>query len=328
MIRSKKSFEIQFNWIFVLVAGAAIIFFFSTVIIKQKNASDFSAKTDVLRSFESIIAGAESSLDTTSIIDLPESEISIQCGTISIGTVSRQYSNLVIFAPGALKGTRFITQTSQFNIPYRASNLLSVTSANLNYVLVGTDSLTKKINATMPKELRKETRSSQSGIRSTNSYKTRIVVVNPSASPPNVPYIPRVGEEVSVLEIKSGDENKGELIFYSKPSSTSTWEKQLETKYTSFGMLMSAVYSDHEIYKCSSANALRRAATVTQVYIKRTQALSASNPDCVQIYSRATTELNAIKTKTESGNMDIMANAVALRIVNSDARKMSCPLIY
>ena len=43
----KKGFEIQFNWIFVLVAGTAILLFFSGIIIKQKDVSETTTKAAV-----------------------------------------------------------------------------------------------------------------------------------------------------------------------------------------------------------------------------------------------------------------------------------------
>ena len=67
---NKKGFEIQFNWIFVLVAGTAIILFFTVVVIKQKNVSETSTKATILKSMEAVITGASVSTDTTNIIDI------------------------------------------------------------------------------------------------------------------------------------------------------------------------------------------------------------------------------------------------------------------
>ena len=39
---NRKGFELQFNWIFVLIAGALILAFFFTIAQKQRNLSQQS----------------------------------------------------------------------------------------------------------------------------------------------------------------------------------------------------------------------------------------------------------------------------------------------
>src|SRR3989344_3647703 len=136
----KKAFEIQFNWIFVLVAGAAILLFFSSVIIKQKDISQASTSIELLRTMETVIAGASASTDTTVPLDISDFEIRIGCNKVSIGSSSSQYRNLVLFAPSLVKGSS-LTQTLAFSEPYRSTNLLFITSSQVKYVLIGLDSL-------------------------------------------------------------------------------------------------------------------------------------------------------------------------------------------
>ena len=93
----------QFNWIFVLVAGTAILLFFTVVVVKQKNVSEMSTKATVLKSIEAIIIGASVGTDTTNIIDIPDSDIEVNCGRVSLGSISKQYQSLILFAPSSLK---------------------------------------------------------------------------------------------------------------------------------------------------------------------------------------------------------------------------------
>ena len=96
-MKHKKAFEIQFNWIFVLIAGAAILTIFALVILKQKSLSESSANSIALRSMESVIEGTSVSKDTSSVITVPDLNIGVDCGKISIGKISVDPSASVIF---------------------------------------------------------------------------------------------------------------------------------------------------------------------------------------------------------------------------------------
>ena len=85
-MKNKKAFEVQFNWIFVLIAGAAILILVSFIIFKQKNLSESSSNSLALRSIESVISGTSVSTDTSSLIEVPdcvESEQDYGCQCIA-----------------------------------------------------------------------------------------------------------------------------------------------------------------------------------------------------------------------------------------------------
>ena len=60
----------------------------------MENVSETSTKATILKSMEAVITGASVSTDTTNIIDIPNSDIEVDCGRVSIGEVSKQYQNL------------------------------------------------------------------------------------------------------------------------------------------------------------------------------------------------------------------------------------------
>ena len=159
-MRNKKAFEIQFNWIFVLVAGAAIMLFFTAVIVKQKSLSEASSQSIVLKSIEAIVTSAGVSTDTTSIIGIPDSDIEAGCGRIALGKASRQYQSLILFSPNKITGDKLVMQTLAFSIPYRATNLLYMTSPKVRYIIITGNkndykNLAKDINKTLPSSIEK-----------------------------------------------------------------------------------------------------------------------------------------------------------------------------
>ena len=259
---NKKAFEIQFNWLFVLVAGAAILLFFSVIVVKQKAASETSTKATVLKSIEAIITGATVSTDTTNIISIPNSDIEVSCGRISIGGVSNQYQNLILFAPGLIKGNRLITQTSAFSAPYRATNLLYITSPQIRYIIIGDNNLAKEVNKSLPSSLKKEFYQSHVQINNLNNYKLKFAIFGSMIDfPKPLEKMPDI--DVTAIRI-NGDEEKGIIEFYQKDG-ISLLSKG-SSVYLGKQSLVGAVYTDNlDMYECNMQNVFFRLNLITKI---------------------------------------------------------------
>ena len=339
---NKKAFEIQFNWLFVLVAGAAILLLFTGIVVKQKNISDESTKATLLKSIDSIIIGAGVSTDTTTKIPIPNADIEVNCGRISAGAVSRQYQNLILFAPSLLKGDKLITQTMTLGVPYKATNLLFITSPQVRYILVGSTSLAKEVNKSLPSELKKELYETlPTNITNENNYRLKFVFFDSSTevgsiSLINFQKIP--DEDVTAVKFE-GDIEKGRIKFYQKKKSL--FELVGEPIYLGKSSLIGAVYTDKlELYECSMQNVFSKINLITKIYIERTNKLKGTVgiglPKCGAIYTDALTYLNNINSKTSSefkkqsknGIDDIVGCSKKVSEKNNNAQINSCPLIY
>ena len=142
----KKGFEMQFNWIFVLVAGTAILLLFSSIILKQKSISDTTTKAAILKNVESIIASNSAREGITTSTDIPLSTIEISCNKITSGKVSKQFSSLILFSPLKITGTKLLATSKEFSSPYKAVNMLFMSSPNVKYIIIGDDNLAREIN--------------------------------------------------------------------------------------------------------------------------------------------------------------------------------------
>ncbi len=334
----KKSFEIQFNWIFVLVIGAIILLFFAVIIFKQKGISEASSKNIVLQDIQAIINGASVSTDTSNIITIPSSNIEISCSKISIGKFSKQYQNLVMFAPALIKGDKLVTQTLTYSVPYRATNFLYMASPQMRYILVGDSTLAKEAKKILPSGLNVEnytTYQSSLGIKNLNNYKVRFVVfesLNLQIS--NVPQALEKMPDSDVTAIKiNGNEEKGTTDFYQKEKNL--WKLKGNAAYVGKQALIGAIYTDSgELYECNFKNALSRLKLITKVYIDRTSKLKDSSyvtNECKQIYSNALAQLNKIDASYQNSQVNInsMSEAInALAVQNKEAQRFSCALIY
>ena len=74
MYSKKGVIEIQFNWIFVLIAGFIIITLFTTIIVKQRDVSEKSTNVMVLKNLDAILSGSEASAGTVNIVKIPETD--------------------------------------------------------------------------------------------------------------------------------------------------------------------------------------------------------------------------------------------------------------
>ena len=330
----KKAFEMQFNWIFVLIAGAAILLFFTVVVIKQKSVSETSTKATVLKSIEAIITGAGISTDTTNIVNIPSSNIEIGCNRISLGTVSKQHENLILFAPGLVKGDRLITQTLSFNAPYRATNLLYMTSQQLRYIIIGSNSIAKEVNKTLPSDIKKEFYSSIPDIKNSNNYRIRFIIFEEMIEfPKSLAKMP--DSDVTALKV-NGDSEKGTLEFWQKDGTS--WQAKGSSFYIGKSSLVGAVYADTlEAYECSMQSVFSRLNLVTRIYIEKTKKLvqkgiSSRQVQCNQFYSNALAQLNAISSASSAFSQQnintISDSAKGLMGENKNAQIYSCTLIY
>ena len=327
---NKKAFEIQFNWLFVLVAGTAILLFFTAVVIKQKSISETSTKAIVLKTVEAIITGAGVSTDTTNVIDMPSSNIDVSCNRISVGGVSKQYQNLILFAPNLIKGNKLITQTLSFSNPYRVTNFLYVTSADMRYVIIGNSNLAKEINRSLPSSLKKEFYQSTPMIRNENNYKVKIIVFDSLINfPISLEKMP--DSDVTMIRV-NGDIEKGNIDFYQKDGNQ--WLPRGSMPYLGKQSLIGAVYiEDPEIYKCNMDNAFIRLSLVTNTYKERTEKLKQTTQlECRLVYSNALSHLNSILSLSSSFDqtnvITIVESAKSLANENKNAQLYSCPLVY
>lgn len=336
--KNKKAFEIQFNWLFVLAAGAAILIFFTVILVKQKSVSEASVRVNVIKSLEAIITGAGISKDTINLIDMPDSVIEIGCNKVSLGGTSKQYQNLVLFAPSLLKGKRLVTQTTAFSVPYRATNLLYITSLDVRYIIIGSSALAKAMNNSLPSDLKKEIYSTAPlSFQNKNNYNVRFIVFDRAdlESIDLTKFDKMEDSDVTALSV-IGDINSGTIEFYQKDGIS--WTSKRDSYYITKSSLLGAVYSEaSEAYECSMRNALSRLTLVNKIYISRTKTLRDnavlnSNIACADLYGRALIELDNIgraSSELSDTNIGALINAAgSLAELNKDAQLNSCPLIY
>src|SRR4030042_4125613 len=117
----KKSMDVQFNWVFVLIAGAAILLFFGSMVLKIRDLSDRSSSQDTVMSLEKKFSVSLTAIGKAEEMDFPGKELIITCDEIRSGKASQTIADPV-FSPERVKGAKLITLTKAFYMPFHVTN--------------------------------------------------------------------------------------------------------------------------------------------------------------------------------------------------------------
>lgn len=185
-MKKKKAMAIQFNWIFVLFAGALIIVFFVFLIQGGKKNSENKLDANIATQLDSIMTSAQQSPGTAFSVKSPSVEINYDAcaeesgGVFSIGDVS-VIKKEPAFAPSVIKSAKqkLIIASQSFDMPFRATNMLYVTSPDVKYVFINdgadvAESFLASDKVTMPNGTTIEL-SVDCKTDDTNNYKIRYV---------------------------------------------------------------------------------------------------------------------------------------------------------
>lgn len=326
-LNKKAMSEEQFRWIFILIAGAMIMGFFGSIVVKQKQAQEDNTAAAELQNIEFLMANAKVATGSSEEVELFK-EIKFDCDSFKIGSASKQTKE-AIFAPQLLKGRNLITWTLNWDTPYRAANFLFLTTDEVRYVFVYDENRYNADNSyknffdevynKISNKINKERISNEKNIQDKNNYKVRLVLFDLDIAPT------ALKGDVSKLKIEGisseSDLEKGRISFDNQKS-----------HYLELPSLYAAIFSENKIdYECAMGKAFRKLNLVSQVYDKKLEGFNTNvqNTDCIAIYSVAKDRINkkmfgAILEKKE----EAYAAARDIEKYNTDLIKASCPPIY
>lgn len=279
LIHSKRAqVETQFNWIFVIVAGAVIMLFFVGIVMKQKTSSEIKISETVMTDLQSIFTGGSVSTGTSQLIEVPKVDIGFDCANYYLKGVTKPAENLIIFAPSLVQGRNIVTWTLDYNLPYKVTNFLYITTPDMRYIFVGADEQARLFySSALPEDMNIEFVDDVENIKDKNNYKVRLIYFEEiSYDPPFPTPIPtnlmNMGSDITALSIL-GDS----LIFYKSDGNKfyntgETYvvdlEKTQQLQPSKFGAIFT---DDYELYNCMMRKALKRAYFVSKVYAERNE---------------------------------------------------------
>jgi len=341
-MRKKGYLEIQFNWIFVLVAGALILTFFSVFIFKQKDISERSTDSLTVKNLGSILGSTGVSPGTTNLVTMPRKDLEFDCAGYGVGSTKQQNLNRIIFAPSIIKGKKLVTYTLEWKMPFRVVNFLYMTSPEARYIFISDNDLQlKAINNSLPAStmtvdgsikavMTKEFVDNLGDIKEEGNYLARIVdfkgvIVEGGLLPAGV----KGAEMVSALAVTG----QNEVEFFR--AADGRWVSEGTAGYSGKELLLGAIFMDNkEDYACMLKKALKRHHLLTKVHKDRAAMLLThySGTGCASYFSIANMfeRMEGITAaEPDALKMEELENAAQqLRSQNTLASEASCAPIY
>ncbi len=345
----KGMIEVQFNWVFVMIAGAMILFFFIAVVQKQRTLSEQKIAANIMTDLEAITTGAKVSRGTLQLISIPNIEIGVSCESCDcryfVSDVSKQFKDKVIFAPTLLKGRSIISWTLDWSVAFRATNVLYLTTAQTKYYIVGdrTDPLVAEINRSIPNKINYEIVAPANAhlIMDHNFDRIRIIFMNEDGIE-TFDTTPFESSQLSMLDVSGQSMVRGDLHFFEYSDGALKFDH--EASYLNKEMLLGAILTDsYDVYSCNVVSALRSLDYVSQIYEKRTESLASaySGRDCGDYYTYASAPINDIITTVPDDIASILdetqdftdfsrlaSSQTSLDRWNEQIQLMSCPEVY
>jgi hypothetical protein len=359
---SKRAIEMQFNWIFILIAGAVILAFFFNVVQKQRTLSEEKLSIKLASQMDAIFSGAIESKGTIQPLATPQPGIAFSCSDTCVckyhvGKSGIEFNDKLIFAPPLIKEQDARAWAVEWKLPFRIANFLMLTNPAIKYYLVydSANPLSaqafQRISKGLPKEINRETISSPSGAGdvSPGGYvQTRFVFIGTSEPDLGNLRMEFQSEDVSGVWL---DDTLEKVVFYEKSDPDrlefNQYPSSLAGEETAYAAIFAA---DHMMYNCMMERAFDKLGAIAGVHEARARALQETmgaldtpRLDCVGAYDPIITSLANMRQKAVllgtsfSQEADAQgAGALAgilgvqteLNTQNTNLIKQNCPEIY
>ena len=341
-----KGISIQFNWIFVLIAGAVLFAFFIGITLHQGAEAKKERQFSSLNALEASLTNVEQSVTNTKesfrTFKVVETELEVYCDEVNEIRVkdsdfSFPLTTSVVFSQKYLKPGKFDVWVSNWEVPYKVMPFMFVDDQTTQYLFP-----MEETNLQGQLELLYESISeefSKKIIQNHNDpldsgYENYVFVY--------LDWVPNYDIDTRsnfrAVNIKPAQDNTfeggGIIDFYVKGEHnrlTLSETKPFLKRESVFG----AIFAENaDQYECNMEKALKRLSWLTDFHIAKAESLridADSLDSCNEIYyENPIIYLNKINRTGFSENEfnEAQEDAIVLDQLNKDLTKKSCPVIY
>ena len=351
----KSALDVSFNWIFVLIAGAAILVFFIFLISSQKDKSESNMALTIKTNIKSVFSGASLSQDRQLDIDLPQVNLKFICDYSScsdfsisnsptclsqyeIGStgINEQTGSQVIFAPSEVSGKKIFTWTLPWNVPFFVTNFLFVAGPNNHFLFIDSSeqeilNLFNKFPDKMNKELLP--------LDNLDSYSfghlphIKLIFMNydmESIELPSQLISSTDSDKISAINILP----QSRLIdFYYLEEGNFYLEDSIP--YLSDVEVYAAIFSSKvDFYKCNMQKAMNRYHIISEIIKQRSDYLYDyySATSCQIFYLNSANGLQQIYDNSYIFSIEninaLASSSLLLKSANQAVKEKSCPQLY
>ncbi len=292
MVLSRKGFELQFHWIFIMIAGALILAFFFTVAQKQRALSQEKLSLTLASDIENIFTGAIVSKGTAQILPVPPQGIAFECSEgcacrFSIERASRDFGDKVMFAPAFLSDQDVVVWAVEWKQPYRVTNFLFLTNPNVKYYLVynDADQLSKNLLEQLTKNLpplidyEKITDENLPSVQNEDYELAVFVLLNVKPATLDSSFRKADVRAVEVINVPP----QARLNFYRNDGVNLVYEAAWPI--IDLTAIYAAIFADSaKMYECGMKSAFRKMSYISELYAERAEVLEADAIEAEKIW--------------------------------------------
>ncbi|GEM_PF-4807879 len=310
-----------FVWMFALIAGALLLFFF--IIWSQRHATTSTTVEDIefLRSLEQQISALSTTDDLSKTLTFPRSfQLHLDCGTLFTEQASES-SSLFLFSPSSLTGQQYSLIGVPWRFPFYIDMFYYLIPKGSLVLLFYEPSAAAFITAldlpsTMPVKALAASAFSLTTLRQELQGYSRVTLVFFGRAPDASTLLAALKPlPVTILAV---DLQRSLLTFF--PSGQ-------EQPYYGDALLVGAWFGPEQ-YTCMSKHALERFRLLTSLYNQKAVLLQqklGSGSSCQQVLSQAQALLSSFSTlDTER----IHTSVASLQSLNEDLERHDCPTLY
>jgi len=353
--------EVQFNWIFILIVGVIILFFFVGVSQWYRSGQETKIANDVLLDIETVLRYTGASKDTAQKLNMPNVKLVFSCdpeGCTDWGcTSSFEFEDTgvhkdtkmdIVFSQHEIETDQLNAWSLQWAVGYKIENFLYLSTPDIKFYLVydeGSRAFAKTVFSKMGENKYVDIKLINGSKVPDQEYKdehlVKYVMFYEPAPPKKLEVHPSMKEagRWDVIFV-DGDEDYGSVQFSMIDDDLRKPDPDTESTYLGLPALIGAIYSeDYENYRCHFIKALLRLRAVNEIYMERTDALDIiydGDPTCGYFYEidefmkihDALDELSKLKN-FEVADANLIIGAINnIKDTNALADLSSCPSIY
>lgn len=340
-----KGIELQFHWIFILIAGAVILTFFTSVAVKQQSLSTQKLQLTVMSELENIFTTAVASKGTAQHFPLPPSGITHTCTetctcTYSVGNAKQTTAGM--FSPNELQDSKLTAWALPYSLPYRVTNFLYLTIPSHHYYFIATqDGFSQQLLSQLTKSIPNIEGSAAlnySVIPTTDNLvadypSNTFIYLNTQPNELDNSFRRTTNNAIAI--------DQHTITFYEQDGNR--FEQKDITSYMGMPSLYAAITSaDGTMYTCGMQDAFRTHAYLSELMIERAQELqtatmekgcvygSPDNPDTIiGLLSRQHTLAKQLSAQLDSAALLELASLTDhVDSANRNLVQLGCPELF
>ncbi len=341
--QKKAQIEITFHWIFVLIAGAAILIFFIVLTNNQKKDSVQELSTIIGGRMAALLATIQQNPDSFQTLEMLNAEMVFRCEqdghtySLKDGKSRIQLETEIIFTPQIVGGSKPIVWTKLYAAPYPVTQILYLSDEKTQYIFID-DPLTKPYYDMLPVNFERMLVVKDNIKNITDQGFRQYIIVAPSYKIGLNSLQNAVLRKSKIVDLSKTNTEK-KVLFYdpnsdeiNKYQNSSAWKP-----YVNDEVLLGAIISgDEKLYGCTMEKLMHTARIVGEINLNRTNQIAnieKTIPECNYFFGTGVLQDYINITITNStyptNNYNNLNSYIeAINTMNKDMAKPNCPTIY